>query len=51
MELVSTCTLRLFWADYPVALWRATGSTAHVEEMNVLAQNYKGFQRSSAIWR
>jgi DNA polymerase (family 10) len=24
--------------DYPVALWRATGSTAHVEEMNVLAQ-------------
>jgi DNA polymerase (family 10) len=28
--------------DYPVALWRATGSTAHVEEMNVLAQN-KGF--------
>jgi DNA polymerase (family 10) len=28
--------------DYPVALWRATGSTAHVEEMNVLAQN-RGF--------
>lgn len=26
-------------ADYPVALWRATGSTAHVEEMNVLARN------------
>jgi DNA polymerase (family 10) len=25
-------------ADYPVALWRATGSTAHVEEMNVLAR-------------
>ncbi|HYU51861.1 MAG TPA: helix-hairpin-helix domain-containing protein, partial [Gemmatimonadaceae bacterium] len=23
-------------ADYPVALWRATGSSAHVEEMNVL---------------
>ena len=30
-------------ADYPVALWRATGSTAHVEEMNVLAQN-RGFE-------
>jgi DNA polymerase (family 10) len=30
-------------ADYPVALWRATGSTAHVEEMNVLARN-KGFE-------
>ena len=30
-------------ADYPVALWRATGSTAHVEEMNVLAQS-KGFE-------
>jgi DNA polymerase (family 10) len=30
-------------ADYPVALWRATGSTAHVEEMNVLAQT-KGFE-------
>jgi len=29
--------------DYPVALWRATGSAAHVEEMNVLAQN-KGFE-------
>ncbi len=29
--------------DYPVALWRATGSTAHVEEMNVLAQT-RGFQ-------
>ena len=29
--------------DYPVALWRATGSTAHVEEMNVLAQN-RGFE-------
>jgi DNA polymerase (family 10) len=25
--------------DYPVALWRATGSTAHVEEMNVRAEN------------
>jgi DNA polymerase (family 10) len=24
-------------ADYPMALWRATGSTAHVEEMSVLA--------------
>jgi DNA polymerase (family X) len=32
-------------ADYPVALWRATGSTAHVEEMNVLAQK-RGFQIS-----
>jgi DNA polymerase (family 10) len=30
-------------ADYPVALWRATGTTAHVEEMIVLAQN-KGFE-------
>ncbi|HET6761875.1 MAG TPA: DNA polymerase/3'-5' exonuclease PolX [Gemmatimonadaceae bacterium] len=30
-------------ADYPVALWRATGSTAHVEEMNVLAQK-RGFE-------
>ena len=30
-------------ADYPVALWRATGSTAHVEEMNVLAQT-RGFE-------
>jgi DNA polymerase (family 10) len=30
-------------ADYPVALWRATGSTAHVEEMNVFARN-KGFE-------
>jgi DNA polymerase (family 10) len=30
-------------ADYPVALWRATGSTAHVEEMNVLAEN-RGFE-------
>ncbi len=30
-------------ADYPVALWRATGSTAHVEEMNVLAQA-RGFE-------
>jgi DNA polymerase (family 10) len=29
--------------DYPVALWRATGSAAHVEEMNVLAQT-KGFE-------
>ncbi len=29
--------------DYPVALWRATGSTAHVEEMNVLARN-KGLE-------
>jgi len=30
-------------ADYPVALWRATGSTAHVEEMKVLARN-RGFE-------
>jgi len=30
-------------ADYPVALWRATGSAAHVEEMNVLAKS-KGFE-------
>ena len=29
--------------DYPVALWRATGSAAHVEEMNVLARN-RGFE-------
>jgi DNA polymerase (family 10) len=29
--------------DYPVALWRATGSTAHVEEMAVLAQS-RGFE-------
>jgi DNA polymerase (family X) len=30
-------------ADYPVALWRATGSSAHVDEMTVLAER-KGFQ-------
>ena len=30
-------------SDYPVALWRATGSTAHVEEMNVLARE-RGFE-------
>ena len=29
--------------DYPVALWRATGSAAHVEELTVLAQK-KGFE-------
>ena len=29
--------------DYPVALWRATGSSAHVEELTVLAQT-KGFE-------
>src|SRR5205085_7353377 len=29
--------------DYPVALWRATGSNAHVEEMNVLART-RGFE-------
>jgi len=30
-------------AGYPVALWRATGSTAHVEDMKVLARQ-KGFE-------
>lgn len=30
-------------ADYPVALWRATGTAAHVAEMTVLARN-KGFE-------
>jgi DNA polymerase (family 10) len=30
-------------ADYPVALWRATGSRAHVEEMTLLARN-RGFE-------
>ncbi|MFN2636435.1 MAG: DNA polymerase/3'-5' exonuclease PolX [Gemmatimonadaceae bacterium] len=29
--------------EYPVALWRATGNSAHVEELTVLAQK-KGFQ-------
>jgi DNA polymerase (family X) len=29
--------------EYPIALWRATGSSAHVEEMTVLAQK-KGFR-------
>ena len=38
-------------ADYPVALWRATGSTAHVEEMNVLAQA-RGFEiRANSLIR
>ena len=32
-------------ADYPVALWCATGSAAHVEEMNVLART-RGFEIS-----
>jgi DNA polymerase (family 10) len=32
-------------ADYAVALWRGTGSSAHVEEMRVLAQK-RGFQIS-----
>ena len=32
-------------ADYPVALWRATGSTSHVEEMIVLAKS-RGFDIS-----
>ena len=31
--------------DYPVALWRATGSASHVEEMNVLAKS-QGFEIS-----
>ncbi|HMG01479.1 MAG TPA: helix-hairpin-helix domain-containing protein, partial [Gemmatimonadaceae bacterium] len=30
-------------ADYPVALWRATGSIAHTEEMNAAARN-RGFE-------
>jgi DNA polymerase (family 10) len=30
-------------ADYPMALWRATGSIAHIEEMSVLADR-KGFE-------
>ena len=30
-------------ADYPIALWRATGSTSHVEEMTALAKS-KGFE-------
>jgi DNA polymerase (family 10) len=30
-------------ADYPVALWRSTGSAAHVEGMTALAQS-KGFE-------
>jgi DNA polymerase (family 10) len=38
-------------ADYAVALWRATGSSAHVEEMNVLAGN-RGLEiRGSALFR
>ena len=32
-------------ADYPVALWRATGSASHVEEMGVLAKS-RGFEIS-----
>ena len=32
-------------SDYPVALWRATGNSAHVEEMSVLAQA-RGFEFS-----
>jgi len=36
-------------ADYPVALWCATGSTAHVDEMNVLAKT-RGFEiRGNAL--
>ena len=30
-------------SDYPVALWRATGSSAHVEEMTVLADK-RGYE-------
>jgi DNA polymerase (family 10) len=38
-------------ADYAVALWRATGSSAHVEEMNVLAGS-RGLEiRGSALLR
>jgi DNA polymerase (family 10) len=33
LDMYCVCT-----ADYPVALWRATGSGAHVEEMTVLAE-------------
>lgn len=32
-------------ADYPVALWRATGSSAHVEELHALARK-RGFEIS-----
>ena len=38
-------------ADYPVALWRATGSSSHVEEMNVLAKD-RGFEiRGNKLFR
>ena len=37
LDMYCVCT-----PDYPVALWRATGSSAHVEEMTVLAEA-KGF--------
>jgi len=37
-------------ADYAVALWRATGSTAHVEEVNALARA-RGFEiRENALF-
>ena len=36
-------------ADYPVALWRATGSASHVEEMHELAKS-RGFEiRGNAL--
>src|SRR5689334_8716741 len=36
-------------ADYPVALWRATGNSSHVEEMRELAKN-RGFEiRGNAL--
>jgi len=38
-------------ADYPVALWRATGSTSHVGEMSVLAKS-RGFEiRENALMK
>jgi len=37
LDMYCVCT-----PDYPVALWRATGSSAHVEEMTMLAEA-KGF--------
>jgi len=38
-------------ADYPLALWRATGSASHVEEMNVLAKS-RGFEiRENALMK
>ncbi|HEY1952036.1 MAG TPA: DNA polymerase/3'-5' exonuclease PolX [Gemmatimonadaceae bacterium] len=38
-------------ADYPIALWRATGSAAHVEEVKVLAQS-RGLEiRGNGLYR